>query len=341
VASQDWFSKDFYGVLGVSQDASEADIKKAYRKLARTHHPDRNPGDTAAEQKFKEMGEAYSVLSDAEQRKQYDAVRAMSRGGARFTSGGAGGAGGSGGFEDLLSGMFGGGGGSRVRFTTSGSPGGGAGGPSLEDLLGGMFQGGGSPYGGGFGAPRGPQRGLDVEAATSLGFREAVSGETVQLRSSEGRTITARIPPGVRDGQRIRLRGKGRPGDEGGPPGDMVVTVHVEPHPVFGRDGDNLTLTVPVTFPEAALGAKLQVPTLEGSTVTVKLPAGTPSGRVLRVKGRGVNRSGHPAGDLLVRVEVAVPQRLSDKAKRAVEDFADATSEQSPREDLMTRAAES
>jgi molecular chaperone DnaJ len=345
VASQDWLNKDFYSLLGVAKDASEADIKKAYRKLAKNLHPDRNPGDSAAELKFKEVGEAYSVLSDPEQRQQYDAIRSMTSGGARFTSGGRGpGAGGQ--FEDVFSTMFGGGaggpggpGGPRVRFSTGG-PGaaGGPGGPSLEDLLGGMFgPGGGSSYGG-YGAPRGPQRGADIEASTAIGFRQAAHGDTVQLRSPEGRTITVRIPAGVRDGQRIRLAGKGHPGDQGAPAGDMVVSVKVEPHPVFGRDGDNLTLTVPVTFAEAALGTTLQVPTLEGNTVKVKLPAGTPSGRVLRVKGRGVERKGHAKGDLLARVEVVVPQRLSDDARSAVEAFKAATDGQDPRADLIARA---
>jgi molecular chaperone DnaJ len=334
MASQDWLSKDFYALLGVSKDASDADIKKAYRKLARTLHPDRNPGDTAAEARFKEVGEAYSVLSDPEQRKQYDAIRSMTSGGARFTSAGRGG--GAGGFEDVFSSMFGGGGGGpgpNVRFSTGGA----AGGASLEDLLGGMFGGGGS---GGFGAPRGPRRGADVEATTRIGFRQAVAGETVQLHSSDGRTITVRIPAGVRDGQRIRLPGKGRPGDDGAPAGDMVVSVQVEPHPVFGRDGDNLTLTVPVTFAEAALGSTLEVPTLDGPTVKVKLPAGTPSGRVLRVKGRGVQPKGKSSGDLLVKIEVVVPQRLSGEAKDAVEAFQRATAGEDPRADLLAKSQE-
>jgi molecular chaperone DnaJ len=331
MASQDWLNKDFYALLGVPKDASDADIKKAYRKLAKSLHPDRSPDDKAAETRFKEVGEAYSVLSDPEQRKQYDAIRSMTSGGARFTSSGRGG--GAGGFEDVFSSMFGGAGaaGPNVRFTTGGP----AGGASLEDLLGGMFG------GGGFGAPRGPRRGADVEATTRLGFRQAVAGETVQLHSSDGRTITVRIPAGVKDGQRIRLPGKGHPGDDGAPSGDMVVTVQVEPHPVFGRDGDNLTLTVPVTFAEAALGTTLEVPTLDGATVKVKLPAGTPSGRVLRVKGRGVQPKGKGSGDLLVKVEVVVPQRLSDDARDAVEAFQKATADQNPRSDLMARAKES
>jgi molecular chaperone DnaJ len=341
MASQDWLNKDFYALLGVGKDASQAEIKKAYRKLARDLHPDRNPGDSASELRFKEVGEAYSVLSDPEQRQQYDAIRSMTSGGARFTSGGPGPGGGQ--FEDVFSTMFGGGaggpggsggaGGPRVRFSTGGP----AGGASLEDLLGGMFGAGGPSYSG-YGAPRGPQRGADVEATTTIGFRQAAHGETVQLRSPDGRTITVRIPAGVRDGQRIRLAGKGRPGDHGAAAGDMVVSVTVEPHPVFGRDGDNLTVTVPVTFPEAALGATLEVPTLDGSTVKLKLAAGTPSGRVLRVKGRGIERKGHPKGDLLAKVEVAVPQRLSDDARAAVEAFHEATTSENPRAELLARA---
>jgi molecular chaperone DnaJ len=342
MASQDWLNKDFYALLGVAKDASDADIKKAYRKLAKNLHPDRNPDDSASEQRFKEVGEAYSVLSDPEQRQQYDAIRSMTSGGARFTSGGPGPGGGQ--FEDVFSTMFGGGapggaggpGGPRVRFSTGGP----AGGASLEDLLGGMFGAGGPSSYSGYGAPRGPQRGADIEAATTIGFRQAAHGETVQLRSQDGQTITVRIPAGVRDGQRIRLAGKGRPGDHGAPPGDMVVSVKVEPHPVFGRDGDNLTVTVPVTFPEAALGATLEVPTLDGSTVRVKLAPGTPSGRVLRVKGRGIERKGHPKGDLLAKVEVAVPQRLSDEARTAVETFRAATASEDPRAELLARASD-
>jgi molecular chaperone DnaJ len=330
VAGQDWFEKDFYATLGVAQDADDAAIKKAYRKLARKLHPDANPGDADAERRFKEVGEAYSVLSDPEQRQQYDAIRTMSRGGARFAPGGAGGAGG---FEDLLGGLFGGAGGGgrgeRVRFST-----GGQGGPDLEDLLGGMFGGGGGF--GGYGSTRGPRKGQDVNAATTLGFREAVAGAKVTLRKPDGSTITTRIPAGVKDGQKIRLRGKGGAGDEGAPAGDLYITVTVLPDPVFGRKGDDLTVTVPVTFDEAALGAQVDVPTLDG-TVRVKVPAGTPSGRTLRVKGRGIT-NGKATGDLRVTVQVAVPQKLTDEAKAAVEAYATATAGEDPRAELMARA---
>jgi molecular chaperone DnaJ len=311
MASQDWFEKDFYAILGVPQDADDAAIKKAYRKLARTYHPDQNPGDASAEQRFKEIGEAHSVLSDPEQRREYDAVRQMARGGARFTAGGPGG--GAGGFEDVFSSMFGGGGGggTRVRYSTGGAQ------PDLEDILGGMFGGGGSPYGG-FGGTRGPRKGADVTARTTLSFRDAVNGATVTLGTADGGQITTRIPAGVKDGQKIRLRGKGQPGEAGAPAGDLMLTVTVEPHPVFGRDGDNLTVELPVTFAEAVLGATVSVPTLDGKPVKVRIAPGTPSGRVLRVKGRGVPKR-DKAGDLLATVNVVVPQRLSDEAKAAVE----------------------
>lgn len=332
MTGQDWLEKDFYATLGVAKDASAADIKKAYRKLARTLHPDANPGDPSAEQRFKDVGEAYSVLSDPEKREQYDAVRAMA-GGARFTAGPGTGAG----FEDLFGGLFGqhAGGGQRVRFTTHGGPGGAGGAPpGFEDLLGGLFGSGGYE---GYGAPRGPRRGADVQATTTLPFADAVHGSTVTLRTADGRTVTARIPPGVRDGQKIRLRGKGQSGDDGAPAGDLVITVHVAPHPVFSRSGDDLKVTVPVTFPEAALGADIDVPTLDGSTVRVKVPAGTPSGRTFRVRGRGV-RTAKGTGDLLVTVQVAVPQRLDGEARRAVESFRDATAGTDPRADLMAKA---
>ena len=331
MAGQDWFEKDFYKTLGVAKDADAAAIKKAYRKLARTHHPDSNEGKDA---RFKEIGEAYSVLSHPEQRKQYDAIHTMSAGGARFAPGatGSGGAG----FEDLMGDLFGGAGsgaghggaGQRVRFST----GGGAGGPDLEDLLGGMF-GGGQTFSG-HRAPAGPRRGADVNATTRIGFREAVQGATVTLRAPDGGTVTTRTPAGVRDGQRIRLRGKGSRGEAGA--GDLLITVGVEPHPVFTRSGDDLGLTLPVTFDEAALGVEMEVPTLDG-TVRLRIPAGTPSGRTLRVKGRGIV-NGSRTGDLRVTVQVVVPQRLDDDARAAVEASAKAPAGVDPRADLMARA---
>ena len=282
MASQDWFEKDFYSILGVSKDADATAIKKAYRRLARKHHPDKNPGDAAAEQKFKEIGEAHAVLSDPEQREEYDAMRQMAQGGARFTAGGPGGAAGGGGFEDIFSAFGGGGGGSRVRFDTGGGPsygGYGGGTEDINDILSQMF-GGAAPGGGrgrqspyaGYGAPRGPRKGSDVE-----------------------------------------------------------------PHPVFGRDGKNLTIDLPVSFTEAALGATVPVPTLDGSSVKVRLAPGTPSGRVLRVKGRGVTtKSG--TGDLLAKVHVVVPKVLSDKAREALEVLRDESVDEDPRADLVRKA---
>src|SRR5664279_2128303 len=267
MASQDWFEKDFYAILGVPADADSAAIKKAYRKLARTLHPDQNPGDKASEKRFKEIGEAYAVLSTPEERKQYDAIRSMSHGGARFTSGGPGG--GGVGFEDVFSNLFGGGGGcgGNVRFST----GGGGAGPNLEDLLGGMFGPEGQQGYGGRGSTAGPRRGQDIDARTTLSFRDAVEGSTVTLSTADGSRITARIPAGVKDGQKIRLRGKGNPGDQGAPTGDLMLTVQVGAHPVFGRNGDNLTVDLPVTFAEAALGATVSVPTLSGDPVRVRI----------------------------------------------------------------------
>jgi molecular chaperone DnaJ len=329
VTGQDWLEKDFYATLGVPKDADATAIKKSYRKLARQLHPDHNPGDAKAEARFKDIGEAYSVLSDAEQRQQYDQLRAMA-GGARFTAGGRGAGGGTAGFEDLFGGMFGasGGGGSRVRYSTSGGGGGG-----FEDILGGLFGGGG-----GFGGPaqRGPRRGADLSAATSLPFRTAAEGSTVSL-SVEGRTVNARIPAGVHDGQKIRLRGKGRPGEAGGENGDLVIEVHVTPHPVFSADGNALKVTLPVTFAEASMGATVEVPTLDGGSVKVKVPAGTPSGRTLRVKGKGLTTT-KGTGDLLVTVQVAVPGRLSPAAREAVEAFAAATADDDVRAGLREQA---
>ena len=349
MASQDWFEKDFYAILGVPSTASEAEIKKAYRKLARKHHPDKNPGDAAAEQRFKDIGEAHSVLSNAEQRKEYDAVRQMVRGGARFTAGGPGGQGGSGGFEDIFSAFGGGGGDGRVRFSTGGQRGYAGGGfagegADINDILAQMFGGGaaqraGAPPGGfdAYGAPRGPRKGRDVEARTTLAFRDAVEGSTVTLRTASGETVTTRIPAGVKDGQTIRLRGKGEPGDPGADRGDLLLKVSVERHPVFGREGNDLTIDLPVTFHEAALGATVSVPTLDGGSVRVKVPAGTPSGRVLRVKGRGV-ATAKSTGDLLVRVTVVVPTELPPEARATVERLRDQLGDVDPGAELAAKA---
>lgn len=326
MASQDWFDKDFYKILGVSKDVSEADLKKTYRKLARKYHPDSNQGDARAEETFKEISEAYAVLSDPEQRKEYDQIRAMGSG-ARFTAGGQS----AGGFEDVFS-MFGQGRGARTQ-----SP------EDFDDIFS-MFNQGGRFGTGGFGQTSGgfrgyggPTRGADVTARTTIDFVTATKGETITLQSEDGKPFKVKIPAGVADGQKIRLRGRGRPSPDGGENGDIVVQIAVRPHPVFTRDGLNLRVTVPVTFTEAALGATIEVPTLGGDPVKLRVAPGTPSGRVLRVKGRGVQTS-KGTGDLLAEVQVAVPSHLDDEARAALERFHELEPKENPRADLMTKA---
>ncbi|MDH2443679.1 DnaJ C-terminal domain-containing protein [Amnibacterium sp. CER49] len=327
MASQDWFEKDFYKVLGVDKSVSQADLKKAYRRLARQYHPDSNPGDAKAEARFKEISEAYSVLSDEGQRREYDQVRAMGSG-ARFTAAGPGAAGG---FEDVFGSVFNG-----ARGTRTGSRG--AGGGGFEDILGGLFGNGGfGQTTGGFRGFGGPTPGRDVAATTTIDFLTATRGDTVTLQGEGGRPVTARIPAGVVDGQKLKLRGKGEPSPDGGEPGDLVLTVKVEPHPVFEREGLNLKVNVPVTFVEAALGATIEAPVLGGETVRLKVAPGTSSGRVLRVKGRGVTTP-KGTGDLLVRLDVAVPSHLSAKQREALEAFAAASPEEDPRDDLLAKA---
>lgn len=330
----DWFEKDFYKTLGVSKDASEADIKKAYRKLARKYHPDANPGDPKAEDKFKELGQAHQVLADKESREQYDQVKAMG-GGARFSAGQGGPSGGGGaGFDDVFSDLFGGRGRSRARTTYGG---GGDVPPDLADLLNG-FGGGAGGYGGGYGAGYSPPvKGGDIKSNTTLSFTEAINGASVKLNMPGGKPLTVRTPIGVKDGQRIRLAGKGKTSPNGGETGDVILTVHVKAHPVFTRDGDNLRMDLPVSFDEAALGAEVKVPVLDGLPVTVKIAPGTPSGRTLRVRGKGV-KSKKGTGDLLVTVEIVVPQNLSKDAKAAVESFKSATEDEDPRSGLIDKA---
>ncbi|MBB3157758.1 molecular chaperone DnaJ [Microbacterium proteolyticum] len=326
MASQDWFDKDFYQVLGVDKSVSAADLKKTYRKLARQYHPDSNPGDAKAEAKFKEISEAYSVLNDPEQREEYDQIRAMGSG-ARFSAPGTGG---GGGFDDVFS-RFGQGRGQQPQ-------------PGFEDIFS-MFdqQGGGFGSGrfgqttGGFRGFGGPQRGSDVTARTTIDFVTAAKGETITLQGEDNVPFKVKIPAGVSDGQKIRLRGRGRKSPDGGESGDIVVTVAVRPHPVFTRDGLNLRVTVPVTFTEAALGATIEVPTLGGDPVRLRVAPGTPSGRVLRVKGRGIE-STKGSGDLLAEVQVAVPAHLDDAAREALERFQALQPKENPRADLMAKA---
>ena len=328
MASQDWFDKDFYKVLGVDKGVSAADLKKTYRKLARQYHPDSNPGDAKAEAKFKEISEAYSVLNDPEQREEYDQIRAMGSG-ARFSAPGASG---GGGFDDVFSRFGQGRGGAQA-------PGG------FDDFFSMFDQQGGGGFGsgrfgqttGGFRGFGGPQRGADVTARTTIDFVTAAKGETITLQGEDNVPFKVKIPAGVSDGQKIRLRGRGRPSPDGGEKGDIVVTVAVRPHPVFSRDGLNLRVTVPVTFTEAALGATIEVPTLGGDPVRLRVAPGTPSGRVLRVKGRGIATT-KGTGDLLAEVQVAVPTHLDDAAREALERFQALEPKENPRADLMAKA---
>jgi len=319
---RDWLEKDYYKILGVAEDAPAKEITKAFRKLARKHHPDAAGGD---EERFKEVQAAYDVIGNSDKRAEYDEVRRLGASGFGPFGPDSGFASGPGGFQ--------------VRVEDLSDLGG------LGDLLGGLFGRGRRNDGFGNAGFRGgtppPIRGVDQQAELHLGFMEAVEGvtTTVNLTSDElgpngverrTRQVKVRIPAGVADGQTIRLPGKGGSGRNGGPPGDLIVRVHVTPHEMFGRDGRNLTITVPITFPEAALGANVKVPTLDGSTVTLKVPPGTPSGKTFRVRGRGVATK-RGTGDLLVTVDVVVPTELSDAERKAIEELAGVT-DWSPRE---------
>lgn len=284
---KEWLESDYYAVLGVSSDASAKDIKQAYRKLAQEFHPDKAAGDVAAENRFKEANEAYEVLGDPETRKEYDHAREMG-----YFVGGPGGAQQYVRVEDLI-------GGGRA-----GSP---------FDLLGGI----GDLFG--RQTPTRPRGGDDLTAEMHLSFHDAVSGTTRQLNVN-GQTVKVKIPKGVSDGARIRVRGRGGPGRSGGPPGDLYVTVHVASHPVFGRTGKNLTLEVPITFVEASLGAEIDVPTLEGK-VRLRIPAGTQTNKTFRVSNHGLEDAKGAKGDLLVTVSVTVPEELTDEGKELLQQF--------------------
>ena len=388
--NKDWLEKDFYSLLGVSKDATADEIKKKYRKLARELHPDKNPGDKAAEERFKAVSEAYDVLSDDEKRKEYDEARSLFAGGG-FRPGGFG-AGGGGGY---------GANGQQYNVNVEDLFGQDSGG--FGEFLGGLFNRGRA----GGGRTRQARRGQDLESALTLSFDDSLDGVTVPLRLSsdapctschgtgakagtvprmcptcEGsgqtqrnaggfafadpcvtckgrglyvddpcptchgsgrglstRTVQARIPAGVKNGSRIRLKGKGAAGENGGPNGDLFVDVTVSPHPLFERSGENLAITVPVTFTEAVLGAEIPVPLPRGGTVTVKIPAGTTNGRTFRVRGKGIRRKDNTMGDLLATVEVAVPQNLSGEAKEALAQYAEATGDHDPRKDLFALAS--
>jgi len=327
VSGEDWLQKDFYKVLGVSKDADEATIKKAYRKLARTWHPDQNKGNPEAEERFKEIGEAYTVLSNPEQRQQYDAIRTMGAGGFR---GGAGGSGTSGvNFEDIF-GAFGGGNGGNVRFSTSG----GGAGINLDDILG-AFGG----FGGAHGSPyqQAPQKGEDLHASTRITLKQSLSGVNIKLAVS-GKPMTVKVPKGIKDGQSVRLRGKGKASINGGSAGDLIVTIHVEEDPVYSREGNDLRMTLPVTFAEATLGANVELPLIDGSTVTVKVPAGSDSGRTLRLKGRGVaTKKG--TGDLLATISVVVPKDLTPEQLDSIKSLVDSLDQSDPRAELVKKVS--
>lgn len=375
--------EDLYKILGVDKSATQAEIKKAYRKLARKYHPDANPDNKDAEAKFKEISAAYDVLSDPDKRKQYDA------GPAFFGAGGPGGAGAQGFDPSMFKDMFGGGYGGR-------GAGGGAGG--FADIFD-MFGGAGG-YGGQGG---GATRGSDLTFILNLSFDDALKGVTTKIsvdknvqcpvchgsgaepgtspvtcpecggrgviaqnqgffalsapcprcgghgtiiehpcqRCSGGGQVratkkyTVKIPAGIKSGNKIRLKGKGQPSPSGGPPGDLYVKVEVAASPMFHRRGDDLLINVPVTFPEAALGAKVEVPTTNGN-ISLKVPKGTQNGRVLRVKGKGAPRmKGGGSGDLLVKIRVDVPTDLNKTQKKALEEYSKLRTE-NPREALKS-----
>jgi molecular chaperone DnaJ len=310
MAAKDLYEKDFYAILGVDKKASGDEIKKKYRSLAREFHPDKTKGDDALEEKFKAVSEAYDILSDSKKRAEYDEARSLfERGGFRGPMGGQGGGGGGGDFSDLFGG---------------GSP---------NDIFANLFGGGG--------VRRGPRKGQDLQTESTITFKEAIIGTTLELKLSldggKPQTITARVPAGVNDGAKIRVKGKGAPGEAG--PGDLFILLHVKPHPIFSRKGENILLTLPVTFVEATLGADIKVPTLDGEEVTVRLAPGTPNGRTLRVKGRGIKK-GSVIGDLLATIEVQVPQKIEGEASEALKKFAEATASHDVRMEFRAKASQ-
>ena len=325
MASENWLTDDFYKALGVSEDASESDIKKAYRKLSRKYHPDLNPGDAAAEKKFKEISEAYDVLSDKKQREEYDQIR-------RYGASGMGGFGGGGYTGYPGADAFGG-------FSNGGA------GINIDDLLGGLFGGStgggrrrsagftsadfGGMGGGGFG---GAQHAAPEESSTStrISLAQAYTGATVTVFLPDGSHTEARIPAGIKDGQKVRLRGKGLRG------GDLKVTVRVSDDSVYSREGNNLILRAPVTLAEAVDGAVIEVPLPDASTVKLRLAPGQ-VGRRLRAKGRGFKAKGGD-GDLLVIPEIVLPTELSAEAQEAFDKFVKLAPQENPRKDLLKKA---
>jgi molecular chaperone DnaJ len=305
MAAKDLYEKDFYKTLGASKSDDQAAIKRKYRALVKDLHPDTNHGDSAKEEKFKAVSEAYEILSDSKKRAEYDEARSLfERGGFRAPTGGQNFQGGD--FSDIFGG---------------GNP---------QDIFANLFGGGGR---------RGPRKGQDLQTEATITFRESVFGTNLDLRLGSDRgapqNITARVPAGVNDGAKIRVKGKGAPGEAG--PGDLFILLHVKPHPIFSRKAENLLISLPITFVEAALGADVKVPVLSGDEVTVRIAPGTPNGRTLRVKGRGITK-GSTTGDLLVTVEVQVPQRVDGKALDALRTFAQETAGEDVRAELTNRA---
>ena len=301
MAAKDLYEKDYYQILGVTKSADGAAIKKQYRKLARELHPDKTKGDKKLEDRFKAVSEAYDILSDDKKRREYDDAREAYKSG-RINPNMQGGQGFNGGdFTDMF----------------------GPGGDIFSTLFGGARQ----------------RHGADLQTETAILFKDSIYGTELNLRlqpqGSAAMNITTRVPAGIKDGAKIKIKGRGAPGAAG--PGDLYVTVHVTPHPIFSRKDENIHLSLPVTFAEAALGADIKVPTLEGDEVTVRIAPGTPSGRTLRVKGRGVKKGTH-TGDLMITIDVRVPQRVDGAAKKAIEEFAQATKEFDPRAELNAKA---
>ena len=302
MAAKDLYEKDYYQILGVTKNADSDAIKKQYRKLARQLHPDKTKGDKKLEDRFKAVSEAYDILSDDKKRREYDEAREAFKSGripSGFNSGGQGFNGGD--FSDLF----------------------GSGGDIFSTLFGGARQ----------------RHGADLQTQASIGFKDSISGTELNLRlapqGSAPTNITTRVPAGIKDGAKIKIKGRGSPGAAGA--GDLYVLIHVTPHSIFSRKDENIHLTLPITFAEATLGADISVPTLDGDEVTVRIAPGTPSGRTLRVKGRGVKK-GSTTGDLMITLDVKVPQRVDGAAKKAVEEFAKATKDFNPRDELFDKA---
>lgn len=309
-------SKDYYQLLGVKKTATEDEIKKAYRTLAKKFHPDKNKGNKDAENRFKEISEAYAVLSDKTKREQYDRLgsEAFGAGGQNPFAGFD--------FSDFIN--TGGARGRQSRNTRSRTV-------DFTDLFGDLFGGGGG--GGGRGFEPEAQRGGDIEAETTIDFRDAIQGTTMELRSSDGRTTKVKIPEGVADGQRLRIRGKGQPGAMGGPGGDLQLLVHVRPHPFFERRGNDIYVELPVTIGEAVKGGQIDVPTIHGP-VRARIPAGTQGGQTFRLTGKGVKtKSG--AGDHYYKVQIALPRDLATDVMPAVEQI-ESKYRENPRANLRT-----